>query len=38
MSKKKKKVTRRQIIKVIWIIISAFVVVSMVAWTVAIGF
>jgi hypothetical protein len=38
MSKKKKKVTRRQVIKVIWIIISAFVTISMVAWTVAIGF
>jgi len=29
---------RRKIIKAIWVVISFFVVVSMVAWTVMIGF
>jgi len=29
---------RRKVIKVFWIILSFFVVISMVAWTVMIGF
>jgi len=36
--KKKKKITKRRIINAVWIVISTIVVLSMIVWTVAIGF
>jgi len=38
MGKKKRKIKRKQVIKVLWIILSFIVVLSMVAWTAAVGF